>query len=376
MRTLYFDLGVAEARARSDSLAAEFVVRVSPLLHQAILALFDDHDDRDRTALLLQLAMLELHRAEDSTTFIPLPHEPRCRRAADIVLADPTGDHEIETLAREVGTSARTLSRLFSSRDPTELQELVPARPHCGRHRKTVDRRQRLGQAARLRPRLCQRAGVFPCLPAGDRQDADGICGEGVDCAYYSGIGSTMVVWTPLTFNCGREIANRFVIAPLTTDASHEDGTSPDNELEFVRRRSASGFGATISSAAYVAQDGRSCRASAPPMRDTCPAFAGSRKRCVRQEVLRSSRFYDGGRISKPELIGEGVMRAPSAVASLRPGARTPRAMTSDEVENLIASFAKAASLARQAGFRRRRGSRRQPLRGPSILLAPGQSSR
>jgi transcriptional regulator GlxA family with amidase domain len=59
--------------------------------------------------------LLELHHAEDSATFIPLPHESRCRRAANIVLADPTGLHEIETLAREVGTSARTLSRLFSS---------------------------------------------------------------------------------------------------------------------------------------------------------------------------------------------------------------------------------------------------------------------
>ncbi len=59
--------------------------------------------------------LLELHAAEDSATFIPLPHEPRCRRAADIVLADPTGAHEIENLARTVGTSARTLSRLFAS---------------------------------------------------------------------------------------------------------------------------------------------------------------------------------------------------------------------------------------------------------------------
>ena len=91
------------------------MVRVSPLLHQAILALFDDHTTAERTALLVKLALLELHQAEDSATFIPLPHEPRCRRAADIVLSDPTGDHEIETLAREVGTSARTLSRLFSS---------------------------------------------------------------------------------------------------------------------------------------------------------------------------------------------------------------------------------------------------------------------
>jgi AraC-like DNA-binding protein/quercetin dioxygenase-like cupin family protein len=115
MRTLYFDQTWLKREKRSASLAQEFVVRVSPLLHQAILALFDEHNTSDRTALLIQLAMLELHRAEDSATFVPLPHEPRCRRAADIVLADPTAAHEIETLAREVGTSARTLSRLFSA---------------------------------------------------------------------------------------------------------------------------------------------------------------------------------------------------------------------------------------------------------------------
>jgi AraC-like DNA-binding protein len=115
MRTLYFDLAWLRREARSASLDAEFVVRVSPLLHQTILALFDDRNHRERIELLLRLAMLELDRAEDSATFIPLPHDPRCRRAADIVLGDPTGAHEIETLAREVGTSARTLSRLFSS---------------------------------------------------------------------------------------------------------------------------------------------------------------------------------------------------------------------------------------------------------------------
>ena len=115
MRTLYFDLAWLEREARSRSLEAEFVVRVSPLLHQAILALFDDHCTAARTGLLLKLAMLELHQAEDSATFIPLPHEPRCRRAADIVLSDPTGVHTIETLARAVGTSARTLSRRFSA---------------------------------------------------------------------------------------------------------------------------------------------------------------------------------------------------------------------------------------------------------------------
>jgi AraC-like DNA-binding protein/quercetin dioxygenase-like cupin family protein len=115
MRTLYFDLAWLARERRSKSLDAEFVVRVSPLLHQAVLALFDARTNPDRTALLVRLAILELHQAEDSATFIPLPHEPRCRRAADIVLGNPTGAHEIETLARAVGTSARTLSRLFAA---------------------------------------------------------------------------------------------------------------------------------------------------------------------------------------------------------------------------------------------------------------------
>jgi AraC-like DNA-binding protein len=115
MRTLYFDLGWLAREARSESLKAEYVVRVSRLLHEAILALFDDRNDLERTDILIRLALLELHEAEDSATFIPLPHEPRCRRAADIVLGDPTGAHEIETLAHTVGTSTRTLSRLFAA---------------------------------------------------------------------------------------------------------------------------------------------------------------------------------------------------------------------------------------------------------------------
>ena len=179
MRTLYFDLAWLEREDRSASLDAEFVVRVSPLLHQAILALFDGRNDPDRTALLVKLVMLELHQAEDSATFIPLPHEPRCRRAADIVLGDPTGSHEIETLARAVGTSARTLVAAVRLGDAIELQELVPARPHRGGNRKAVGRRQCLGQAARRRSRLRQRAGIFARLPAGHWKDADGICGEG-----------------------------------------------------------------------------------------------------------------------------------------------------------------------------------------------------
>lgn len=160
-----------------------------------------------------------------------------------------------------------------------------------------------------------------------------------------------MVVWSPFRFNSGREIANRFVIAPLTTDSSHEDGTVAEDELEFFRRRAASGFGATISSAAYVAQDGRSWQgigAIHDGHLSSLQRLAAAMRAAGGLAVLQ---IYDGGRIAKPELIGEPFLRAPSAIASLRPGARIPREMATDEVGKLIASFRDAASLARKAGF-------------------------
>ena len=115
MRTLYFDLAWLAREQAEAELTEEFVVRVSPLLHETILALFDGRNDHDRTTLLIRLAMLELHQAEDSATFIPLPKDARCRRAAELVLADPAGAHEIEIVAEKIGTSARTLSRLFTA---------------------------------------------------------------------------------------------------------------------------------------------------------------------------------------------------------------------------------------------------------------------
>src|ERR1700750_1838921 len=68
MRTLYFDLAWLKREKRNASLTSEFVVRVSPLLHQAILALFECRNSQERTALLIKLAMFELREAEDPAT--------------------------------------------------------------------------------------------------------------------------------------------------------------------------------------------------------------------------------------------------------------------------------------------------------------------
>src|ERR1700712_548444 len=57
MRTLYFDLKWLAGEKRSASLDAEFVVRVSRLLHESILALFEGRDDPRRTDLLIRLPL-------------------------------------------------------------------------------------------------------------------------------------------------------------------------------------------------------------------------------------------------------------------------------------------------------------------------------
>ncbi len=160
-----------------------------------------------------------------------------------------------------------------------------------------------------------------------------------------------MAVWSPLRFNCGREVANRFAIAPLTTNASNDDGTASEGELEFFRRRAANGFGVSISSAVYVEEGGRSWRGVGATHDGHVPSLTRLAEALRASQGLAILQIYDGGRIARPELIDGQRLRAPSAVASLRPGAQTPRAMDEDEIQSLIASFGKAASLARAAGF-------------------------
>ncbi|RTL72266.1 MAG: flavin oxidoreductase [Hyphomicrobiales bacterium] len=160
-----------------------------------------------------------------------------------------------------------------------------------------------------------------------------------------------MDVWSSYKFKCGLEAANRFVIAPLTTNSSNDDGTATDAELEFVRRRSANGFGATISSAAYIAADGRSWQGIGAVDERHLPSLKRIAEAMRAAGGLAILQIYDGGRIAKPELIPDRRLRAPSAIASLRPGAQTPRAMTSDEVHGLVESFRNAALLAKTAGF-------------------------
>ena len=58
----------------------------------------------------------------------------------------------------------------------------------------------------------------------------------------------------PLKFNCGLEMKNRFMLAPLTNTQSHSDGVLSEEEFNWLEMRAAGGFGLTMTCAAIVSR--------------------------------------------------------------------------------------------------------------------------
>ena len=179
MRTLYFDLAWLKRERHGASLASEFVVRVSPLLHQAILALFDD----GKTPRAHGAADQARDAGAATAPRIPRPSS-RCRRSRAAAApptsccARPPPRTRSRRWRAKVGTSARTLSRLFSAETQLSFKSWCQRARIASAIERLSTRAQCLGETARRRSRLCQRPRVFPRVPAGDRQDADGICGN------------------------------------------------------------------------------------------------------------------------------------------------------------------------------------------------------
>ncbi|WP_375458234.1 hypothetical protein [uncultured Enterovirga sp.] len=157
--------------------------------------------------------------------------------------------------------------------------------------------------------------------------------------------------WSSFRFQSGAIAKNRFVLAPMTTDASSPDGSVTPEELAYARRRCASGFGTAITACAYVHDDGRSWNGIGAARAEHVASLARLAREFQVAGGVAILQLYDGGRIARASLVGDDRLRAPSAIASLRPGALTPREMTVAELEHLIESFRTAARRAQDAGF-------------------------
>lgn len=149
-----------------------------------------------------------------------------------------------------------------------------------------------------------------------------------------------------LAFPNGATMKNRFMLAPLTNTQSHVDGTLSDDEYNWLTMRASGGFGLTMTCAAHVQAQGQ--------------GFPGQLGIFSDDHLPGLTRLADGikekGSLSMVQLHHAG-MRSPEDLIGCRPQCPSDnskwgaRALSTEEVEQLIEDFICAAVRAEQAGF-------------------------
>ncbi|MDG2954814.1 NADH-dependent flavin oxidoreductase [Bisgaard Taxon 10/6] len=146
--------------------------------------------------------------------------------------------------------------------------------------------------------------------------------------------------------NNGVEVSNRLVVAPMTHFASHADGTLSDEERHFLYNR-AENIGLFITAATLVAEGGKAFVGQPEAIyTKQLDSLKETAKLIQSQGAKAILQIHHGGNQSLPDLLnGRDLVTASDDPQT------DARALTGEEVENLVQSFAHAADLALQAGF-------------------------
>ncbi len=158
-----------------------------------------------------------------------------------------------------------------------------------------------------------------------------------------------MMIEEPIKLN-RLELKNRIVKASMVENMATEGGEVTDRLIGLYRRFAAGGAGLLITGGAYVQSNGRSVKyligahedRLIPRMMDLTGTVHDLDSRIILQ-------IYHCGRQTLPELVDNDVV-APSPVKDSLTGV-VPRAMRSEEIEEVIHSFGKSAKRALEAGF-------------------------
>ena len=139
---------------------------------------------------------------------------------------------------------------------------------------------------------------------------------------------------------------NRFMLAPLTNSQSHADGILSDEEFKWLTMRARGGFGLTMTCAAHVQAVGQGFPGQLGIFADIhVPGLSRLAAEIRRYDSVAICQLHHAGMRSPAALIGATPV-CPSADEET--GAR---ALTTVEVEGLVADFIAAAVRAEQAGF-------------------------
>jgi len=149
-----------------------------------------------------------------------------------------------------------------------------------------------------------------------------------------------------LSFTHGPAMANRFMLAPLTNQQSHADGTLSHDEFHWLTMRATGGFGLTMTCAAHVQAVGQGFRGQLGVFGDQhLDGLTRLASALNATGTVSYMQLHHAGNRSPEDLIGAQPV-CPSDDPST--GAR---ALTTAEVEQVVADFVAAARRAEQAGF-------------------------
>lgn len=152
------------------------------------------------------------------------------------------------------------------------------------------------------------------------------------------------------TLKSGVTLDNRLLMAPMTTNSAFENGMITTDERIYYRRR-ASGVSAILTACAHVQENGKfaaSPSISSDKQIKSLAKLAQAIQSTGSKAILQI--FHVGRMGTSENLRGEQPVSA-SDIPALRDNADTPRALSEEEVYELIDAFAQATRRAIEAGF-------------------------
>lgn len=160
----------------------------------------------------------------------------------------------------------------------------------------------------------------------------------------------------PYTFKSGVAVKNRLMMAPMTTFSADANDFVSDEELAYYEKR-ANGVGAIITACAYVSANGKGFEGQMGIHDDeTIPKLKTLAQTIQKGGAKGIVQLYHGGRLAVPHLIPNGETVSASAVKPLADRGFysidvTPRALTTEEVYEIINDFGEATRRTIEAGF-------------------------
>lgn len=152
--------------------------------------------------------------------------------------------------------------------------------------------------------------------------------------------------FAPLALPRGAAMKNRFMLAPLTNMQSHADGCLSDEEIHWLTKRAEGGFGLTMTAAAHVQRQGQGFPGQLGIWSDDhLPGLKRMADGIRAHGSLSSVQLHHAGCRTPGELIGG------TPVCPWDDKDTGARALTTEEVEQLIEDFILAGLRAEQAGF-------------------------